>query len=135
MKDSDILKQAKLELPKCSGICGAISKAVETLYPERNPSRPEARERASSLKNWIRSMLKGHCWLSGWLDYYKHTTKDDPFYGSITYWEKMRATRQAWLDWMIEQCEKAEQDAEKELKSVEAGEAASQTKVLPKPTD
>lgn len=110
IKDSDILKEAKQQLKYSVGICGAINKAVDKLQPRSTVKSAKLIEQGSSLKRWVRSMLGGRSWLSTWLLAQGHIRKDDPGYGQKDFWAKMEVTRQAWLDWMIEQCEKVEQD-------------------------
>lgn len=110
IKDSDILREAKKHIKSCSGVCGAVNVAVEVLQDRDNSKSQNLQHQAKSLKRWVRSMLGGHSWLATWLLDHGHISKDDPAYGQKDFWAKMEVTRQAWLDWMIEQCEKVEQD-------------------------
>lgn len=52
------------------------------------------------LRKWIRSMLEGHYVLDDWVE------ENVPGATEVYLWkEKLRVTRLAWIDWMIQQLE------------------------------
>lgn len=105
MKDSELLRKARevvsIKSNYRSGICSAISIAAGTW------KTPQVK----SLKDWIQEMLGKDAFLNLWLErngYITESDYDDSWDYTLETWLKIQATRLAWLDWMIEQCEIAE---------------------------
>lgn len=105
MKDSEALRKAKtwLELQPATiecGVCRAINVATGSV----------TNIQAVRLKRWIVEMIGfNNTYLSSWLVVNGHATGID--FGGHFHSEnrhKLKATRLAWLDWMIAECEKAE---------------------------
>ena len=96
MKDSEILRDVRFRI--WSGtyyICWAL-----------NDTKLGSHKQRSSLKEWVVWMLQGEQSLNSWLQ--KH--KSIPIDVSAS---RIKATRLAWLDWMIAYCEKEEAEQAK----------------------
>lgn len=104
MKDSELLRKSRhlIATKEHNAICASISYAAGT------PNTPQAR----SLQVWIQSMLGNHSYLNSWLEENGYIIRKRDYnelgYATPETYDKLRATRLAWLDWMIEQCEIAE---------------------------
>jgi len=90
MKDSELLQEVKKVIASGSEmhICTTI----------RRSAAPTEQKR--SLTAWIGSMLGDAYTLESWLS--------DNGYGTAHYYSNAKYIRLAWLDWMIEQCQKDE---------------------------
>lgn len=78
------------------GVCSAITDARYKLLPGRADGIPailDLNNNAEYLRIWIRRMLNGHSFLNGWLR--------NRGYPADTDYAMLRATRLAWIDWMI----------------------------------
>lgn len=118
MKTSEILIKAKRVVERSDmsphkGICSAIHSVCGHLMPYSGAGRNTSK----SLQVWVRSMMRSHrenAYLFGWLVDNGHMTTyqraclfEDSAEGDALR-AKLKATRLAWLDWMIAECEKAE---------------------------
>ncbi|CAB4163661.1 hypothetical protein UFOVP814_46 [uncultured Caudovirales phage] len=102
VSDADILRTAKrvlIDRPADFGfgVCAALKVAGE-VHDSANNSRVLLQRQ--SLKEWVDSMMGRIAWLRFWLIDRGVMVGD-----TQAHREKLKATRLAWLDWMIQQCE------------------------------
>lgn len=95
VKDSEILRAARrrIELYQRDYICYAINDVCMGTVKQK-----------TALMRWVQDMLQGSYTYSSWLRVYHPDIHTQMFHTKGSF----RKGRLAWLDWMIEQCEKEE---------------------------
>lgn len=109
MKDGEVLHKVRAYIANNDASCHLM--ICPSIFRHYNGRHLGSRAQRNRLTNWITSMLCGERCLENWL-YVRtdHITGKEVRYGR---WRKstlqnLKATRLAWLDWMIAECEKAE---------------------------